>query len=583
MFASACTGTIQRMLGARDLPAANPSGLSAETAALVAQLLQRLQDQEQQLAEHGRVLAQRDQALAERDALLQRKDREIALREAKIEKITFELARLKRWKFGAKSEAMNAEQRRLFEETLAEDEAGLREQLERLRREAASAAAAAAASDTTTKAPPRRPRRNPFPAHLRRVEHHHEPERTDCQEPGCGRPMTRIGEEVSERLDIVPAEFFVHRHIYGKWACRCCQVLRQAPSVAEVIEGGIAASGFVAHTLISRFVDHMPYYRQATINARSGVHTPRSTLASITGQAGAALEPLHEAHRRFILSCAVLHADETPVALLDPGAGKTRRAYVWAYARSWHDKVPGVIYEFCPGRGAQYPLAFLGGRDRHGRRWSGTLLTDRYSAYETVVDPRLYPDRLGAACAAHARRNFEELTHDGTSVVGLEAVRRFARIYGVEAQLKELSDDERRGQRQQLAKPLWEELKHWLQLERRLVADGGPTAKAIDYTLGHWAALTRHLDDGAVAIDNNHLERQIKPWAMGRKAWMFVGSELAGQRAAIVMSLVQSARLNGHDPWAYLRDVLQRLPTQRSRQIDDLLPHRWQPASDAAP
>jgi transposase len=340
MASSPCTGIIQRMLGARDLPAANPSGLSAETTALVGQLLQRLQDQEQQLAEHGRVLAQRDQALAERDALLQRKDREVALREAKIEKITFELAKLKRWKFGAKSEAINAEQRRLFEETLAEDEAGLREQLERLRREAAAAAAAAATSDTTTKAPPRRPRRNPFPDRLRRVEHHHEPERTDCQEPGCGRPMKRIGEEVSERLDIVPAEFFVHRHIYGKWACRCCQVLRQAPSVAEVIEGGIAASGFVAHTLISRFVDHMPYYRQATINARSGVHTPRSTLASITGQAGAALEPLHEAHRRFILSCAVLHADETPVAPLDPGAGKTRRAYVWATPEAGTTRCP---------------------------------------------------------------------------------------------------------------------------------------------------------------------------------------------------------------------------------------------------
>jgi hypothetical protein len=211
------------------------------------------------------------------------------------------------------------------------------------------------------------------------------------------------------------------------------------------------------------------------------------------------------------------------------------------------------------------------------------LLTDRYSAYETVVDPRLYPDRFGAACAAHARRNFEELTHDGTSVVGLEAVRRFARIYGVEAELKDLSDDERRAQRQLLAKPLWEELQQWLRLERRLVVDGSPTAKAIDYTLMHWTALTRHLDDGAVALDNNHLERQIKPWAMGRRAWMFVGSELAGQRAAIVMSLVQSARMNGHDPWAYLRDVLQRLPTQPNSRIEDLLPHRWRPASDATP
>jgi transposase len=176
--------------------------------------------------------------------------------------------------------------------------------------------------------------------------------------------------------------------------------------------------------------------------------------------------------------------------------------------------VPGVIYEFCAGRGAQYPLAFLGGQQGRGERWSGTLLTDRYSAYETVVDPRLYPDRVGAACVAHARRNFEELTQGGTSVVGLEAVRRFARIYGVEAELKDFTDEERRTQRQRLAKPLWDELQQWLQLERRLVADGGPTAKAIDYTLGHWTALTRHLEDGAVAIDNNHLERQIKPWAL---------------------------------------------------------------------
>ena len=472
---------------------------------------------------------------------------------------------------------MSAEQRRLFEETLAEDEAGLRVQLERLRREAA---AAAGASGTTTKAPPRRPRRNPFPAHLRRVEHRHEPESTDCLEPSCGRPMTRIGEGVTERLDIVPAEFFVHRHIYGKWTCRCCQVLRQAPSEPEIIEGGIAASGLLAHTAISRFVDHLPYYRQETINARSGVHTPRSTLAAMGGQVGAALEPLYEAHRRFILSCRVLHADETPVALLDPGAGKTRKAYVWAYARSWHDPVPGVVYEFCRGRGAQHPVAFLGGNDARGEpRWSGTLLTDRYSAYDTVVDARLYPDRLSAACTAHARRNFEELAKDGTSPVGLDAVRLFARIYEVEGELKDLSDDERRMHRQRLAKPLWEQLKQWLELERRLVAEGGATAKAIAYTLGHWTALTRHLDDGAVALDNNHLERQIKPWAMGRRAWLFAGSELAGQRAAIIMSLVQSARMNRHDPWAYLRDVLQRLPTLLNSQIEDLLPHRWAPTS----
>jgi len=269
------SGTMPRMLGMRDLPPMDLQALPAEAAAMITQLQQRLDAREQQLA-------QRDRELAQTQELLQRKERDLALREAKIEKITFELARLKRWKFAAKSEAMNAEQRRLFEETLAEDEASLREQLERLRREAA----AAEGTNNKPKAPPRRPRREALPAHLRRVEHRHEPESTDCQETGCGRPMTRIGEDVSERLDIVPAEFFVHRHIYGKWACRCCQTLKQAPAVPEVIAGGIAASGLVAHTLISRFVDHLPYYRQESINARSGVHTPRSTLASLSGQAG---------------------------------------------------------------------------------------------------------------------------------------------------------------------------------------------------------------------------------------------------------------------------------------------------------
>ncbi|RTL45072.1 MAG: hypothetical protein EKK53_06710 [Burkholderiales bacterium] len=283
--ASVSSGTMPRMLGMRGLPPNDPQGLSPEVAALIAQLQQQVQDQAQQLserkqalaesdrvlAERDKSLAERDKTLAERDALLQRKDREIALREAKIEKINFELARLKRWTYGAKSEAMSADQRRLFEETLAEDEASLREQLDRLRREAEAAAAAAG---TKPKAPVRKPRRNALPQHLRRVEHHHEPESTDCQELECGRPMTRIGEDVTERLDIVPAEFFVHRHIYGKWTCRHCQVLKQAPSVPEIVEGGVAASGLLAHTLISRFVDHLPYYRQETCWRRSKFDPP---------------------------------------------------------------------------------------------------------------------------------------------------------------------------------------------------------------------------------------------------------------------------------------------------------------------
>lgn len=439
---------MQCMLDMRAPSTTERQGLPPQARWLIEQMQRHIEQQDQAL------LAQR-QKLAERQELLQHKEREIALRDAKLEKLEFEIARFKRWKFAARTEAMNAEQRRLFDETLGEDEAALQAALERLRGEGK-----AAKGSNKPKAPPRRPRREALPAHLRRVEHRHAPEDTTCPNEGCQRPMTRIGEDVSERLDVVPAEFFVHRHVYGKWACRCCQILKQQPAAPEIIEGGLPASGLLAHTLISRFADHLPYYRQEAINARSGVHTARSTLSAWTGQAGAALEPLYNAHRRFVLGCRVLHADETPVALLDPGAGKTRRAHVWAYARSWHDPTPGVVYDFCFGRGVQYPSAFLAGDERLGhRRWAGTLLTDRYGAYDTVLDERVHPDRKAAACVAHARRKFDELARAGMSALGEDAIGRFARIYGLEAELETLHDDERKAVRQELAKPLWNKLK----------------------------------------------------------------------------------------------------------------------------
>ncbi len=302
---------MQRMLGMRELKAQDLQGLApASLTALAAQMIEHIQSQAREL-DHKQLLIEQKQKLIER------KDRDIAWRDAKLEKVNFELARLKRWKFGAKTEAMTAEQRRLFEETLAEDEASLQAQLDQLRAEAATEGQGA-----KPKAPPRRPRREALPAHLRRVEHRHEPEDTTCRSDGCGQPMTRIGEDVSERLDIVPAEFFVHRHIYGKWTCRCCQTLKQEPAAPEVIDGGMAASGLLAHTLINRFADHLPYYRQETINARSGVHTPRSTLAAWAGQAAAALEPLYDVHKRFVLGCRVLHAARRRWRCWTPGRAR---------------------------------------------------------------------------------------------------------------------------------------------------------------------------------------------------------------------------------------------------------------------
>jgi transposase len=564
---------MQRMLSMRDLKPQDLQGLSPDTVtALAAQMLEHIRHQAGELQSKGH-------ALELQQKLLQRKDRDIAYRDAKIEKITFELARLKRWKFGAKSEAMTADQRQMFQDTLLEDEADLEAQLAALQ-------AALPKTPARPKDAPRRPRRQALPDHLRRVEHHHEPEDTTCATADCGQPMTRVGEDVSERLDIVPAEFFVHRHIYGKWTCRCCQRqgverLVQEPADPQIIDGGIAASGFAAHILISRFVDHLPYYRQETINARAGVHTPRSTLARTAGNAGAAMQPLFEAHKRFVLSSSVLHADETPVSMLDPGAGKTKRAYIWAYARGELDAQRGVIYEFCLGRGSQYPVAFLGAAQgppgsviEERPAWQGTLVCDQYVGYDAVLDKRVYPQRIAAHCVAHARRKFDELL--GTSEVAKAAIKRIGWIYHVEGQIDGMDAQQRQAAREQLTRPLWKELHVWLKLERSRVPDGGSIAAAIDYSLNSWTALTRHLEDGAVPIDNNFIERQIKPWAMGRKAWLFCGSELAGQRAAIVMSLVQSAKLNGHDPWAYLRDVLERLPSHPNSRIEELLPHRWQ-------
>lgn len=203
--------------------------------------------------------------------------------------------------------------------------------------------------------------------------------------------MVRVGEDISEKLDIMPAQFFVHRHIRGKWACKCCQVLGQEPVEPHIIDKGMPAEGLIAHTLVARFVDHLPYYRQEQINTRSGVHTPRSTLAAWSGRAGTALMPLYEAHGAFVLGAAVLHADETPVNMLDPGSGKTKRAYVWAYARSSFDALPGVVYDFCIGRAAKYPVAFLKG-------WSGTLVCDGYKVYESVLT---LETRIEAGCMAH--------------------------------------------------------------------------------------------------------------------------------------------------------------------------------------
>ncbi len=538
------------MLDVRDFKAQDLRGLSPDALAAVA---------EQMLAHIGLQSKHIDAQSQRIDAQAQA----IKWRDAKIESITFQLARFKAWKFGAKTEAMNAEQRALFDETCAADQASLEAQLAALQ----GGAGGLAAPDKQPEPPAKRqPKREALPAHLPRVDQRVEPEDTNCPTPDCGQAMQRVGEDISERLDIIPAQFFVQRQIRGKWACKCCQILVQEPAAPQVFAGALPTPGLQAHTMVSRYIVHIPYYRQEQINARSGVHTPRSTLAGWGGQTGAQLLPLYEAHRDFVLGSRVVHADETPIGMLDPGGGKTKKATMWAYARGAFEVEPGVIYDFCAGRGGQYPHAFL-------KDWSGTLVVDAYGGYDATLS---LDGRFTAHCLAHARRKFDELIKANASEVAKHAIQRIAWLYRVEADAKVLTVEQRLQMRLERSKPMWEELHVWLQLERQRVPDGSAIAKAIDYSLNHWAGLGRFLADGAVPIDNNHIENQIRPWALGRRNWLFIGSQLAGERAAVVMSLLQSAKLGGHEPWAYLKNVLTRLPTQLNSRIEELLPHRWQ-------
>jgi transposase len=540
------------MLDVQHFKAKDLRGLSPEDLAAVAeQMLAHIAEQSRHIGEQSKRIDSQAQAIKWRDA--------------KIESITFQLARFKAWKFGARTEAMNAEQRALFDETCAADQADLEAQLAALQ----PAAIDSTAPDQQAEHPSKRqPKREALPAHLPRVDQRVEPEDTNCPTPECGQPMVRVGEDISERLDIIPAQFFVQRQIRGKWACKCCQLLVQEPASPQVFDNALPTPGLQAHTAVSRFVDHIPYYRQEQVNARSGVHTPRSTLAAWGGRTGAQLMPLYDAHRAFVLGSRVVHADETPIGLLDPGGGKTKKAYMWAYARGAFESEPGVVFDFCAGRGGQYPYAFLKG-------WAGTLVVDAYSGYDAALSLH---GRSTAYCLAHARRKFDELFKANASVVAGQAIQRIAWLYKIEANAKALTAEQRLQMRQERSQPLWEEMHVWLRLERARVPDGSAIAKAIDYSLNHWVGLGRFLLDGDVPIDNNHVENRIRPWALGRRNWLFIGSQLAGERAAVVMSLLQSAKLNGHEPWAYLKDVLTRLPAQLNSRIEELLPHKWQPA-----
>ena len=493
-----------------------------------------------------------DEQIAGLDKTISSKDREILYRQAKIDQLTHEMAVLKRWKFGRSREQLDAGQASLLDETIDADIAAIEQELQDL-----------APADNAAKESRQKPKRAALPPELPRVELHHEPDSTTCS---CGCQLKRIGEDVSEKLDYTPGVLTVQRHVRGKWACSKCQTLTQAPVPAQIIDKGLPTSGLLAQVLVAKYADHLPLYRQESIFGRSGYPIARSTLAQWVGVCGVQLQPLVDALKTCMLKSAVLHADETPVAMLKPGNKKTHRAYLWAYAPGIFEDLKAVVYDFCETRAGEHARNFLGD-------WSGGLVCDDFSGYKASFGETI----TEVGCMAHARRKFFDLHVSNKSEIAQQALTYIAQLYKVEREVKHLSADERLRIRQTESKPLLDALHQWMVLQRQRITDGTATAKALDYSLKRWVALSRFAKDARLPIDNNWIENQIRPIAIGRNNWLYAGSLRAGQRAAAVMSLIQSAKLNGHDPYAYLKDVLARLPTHRNSLIEELLPHRWVP------
>ncbi len=479
----------------------------------------------------------------------------------KIQALTLELAHHRRLRFGHKNEALSPEQRELFQETWNTDLAALEAETER---------------QVEALAPKDRPKRQragrqALPEHLTRIEHRHEPESCTCGQ--CGKDLVKIGEDISEQLDVEPARFFVHRHIRPQYACRACETIAAAPIPPAVIDGGMAAVGLYVWVIIGKYLDHLPLYRLEQIAARDQVMLSRSTLAEWVGRVGVALQPLADRLADLLLERTVLHADETPVAQLDPGKGKTKRAYLWAYRSNVLETGPPiVVFDYQTSRAGRHAQNFLS-------EWQGHLMVDDYSGYKALFGAGV--TELG--CLAHARRKYFELNAVQAHPIALEAMERIAALYAIEAQGKDMDVVGRTLLRQAQAQPVLRDMHDWLLRIRATVANGGGTAKAIDYSLKRWVALSRYADDGRLPIDNNPVENAIRPIAVGKKNWLFTGSERAGKRAAAIQSLLATAKLNGLDPSAWLRDTLQALPTCLNSQIDSLLPLRTDPLLLATP
>ncbi len=503
-------------------------------------------------------LAARDAEIA---ALQAEHDRLVALNE-RLEHI---VAQLQRLKFGPRSEKLDPDQLQLG--------------LEDLEQACAAVEAEEEKHDSQLKAHrtrQRRAERPSLPAHLPRVEVTIEPQTTAC--PCCTGAMVRIGEDIGERLDVVPAQYRVIVTRRPKYACRACEEIVQAPAPARLIEGGLPTERLVAEVMTAKYADHLPLYRQSQRFKRQGIEIDRGTLAFWSGYAAAELKPLWALMRDELLATDHLFADETTAPVLDPGRGRTKTGWFWSIARDergWGGTgPPAVVYTYAPGRGAEHATALL-------KDFEGVLQTDGYGVYKALAAKG--EAIVLAHCWAHARRKFFEIAAKGPAPIASEALVKIARLYEIEAEVRGQDPARRLAARQARSAQILEELKAWLEARLGELSGGSPTAKAIRYALGHWQGLTRFLGDGRIELDTNPIERAMRPIALNRKNALFAGSDEGAEHWAVIATLVECCKLHDVNVADYLADILTSLvnlwPNSR---LAELTPWAWKAANPRA-
>jgi transposase len=482
---------------------------------------------------------------------------------SRIEHLQLLIAKLRRMQFGRSSEKIKHQIEQL-ELQLEELEAAA-EPTPEAEPDASPASVTDSVADVAAPA-----RRRQLPSHLPRETHTHLPKEEICSE--CGGALHKLGEDVSEMLEYIPASFKVIRHVRPRLCCPGCERVVQASAPTRPLERSIAGPGLLAHVLTAKFCDHLPLYRQSEIYAREGVDLDRSTLAKWVGGASALLDPLVEALRRYVLSASKLHGDDTPVPVLAPGTGMTKTGRIWTYVRddrpSGSTDAPAVWFAYSPDRKGEHP-------QQHLKSFKGVLQADAYAGFN-----KLYEDGSiqQAPCMAHIRRKFYDLVEAQQSPIAAEAVRRIGELYAIEREIRGRSPDLRRQVRQSRARPLLDAMKTWMQHSLGQLSRKSDVAAAIRYALTLWDALVRYVDDGRIEIDNSAAERALRSVALGRKNYLFAGSDRGGERAAVLYALIGTARLNGIDPEAYLRHVLTHIADHPISRIEELLPWHLAPS-----